>query len=60
MAGAVWHQQTKGLATESRSPKLTAPVLYPTTGIDHSGIGDDLAMDPHAVRGRLDDGQLDV
>ena len=27
---AVWHQQTKGLATESLEPKLTAPVLYPT------------------------------
>ena len=27
---AVWHQQTKGLETESFLPKLTAPVLYPT------------------------------
>jgi hypothetical protein len=27
---AVWHQQTKGLVTESFLPKLTAPVLYPT------------------------------
>ena len=39
MAGAVWHQQTKGLATESHSPKLTAPVLYPTA--DRVLVADD-------------------